>query len=98
MQVLDIQQYACGLHIGLALISNKILILRWLHVTMQIRRAPVKGIGHCRLLCGGGKALQRPGPIKSSGTLILCLRVLETLPNRMSPIKEWPWVAIATRS
>jgi hypothetical protein len=23
MQVLDIQQYACGLHLGLALISNK---------------------------------------------------------------------------
>lgn len=36
--------------------------------------------------------------INKSGMLIRCLRVRETLPNRISPMKECPWVAIATRS
>jgi hypothetical protein len=34
----------------------------------------------------------------SRGMLILCLRLWETLPNRRSPMKVWPCVAMATRS
>ena len=41
---------------------------------------------------------QEIGPMRRRGTLILCLSVRETLPNRASPKKEWPCVAMATRS